>query len=166
MNSHINNLLAALQSYAPSGSAQVKAAELVWNGERHGATEDEIICSLANAISDGLMRGNWPWPNENVSQSDSAPYSEWMEFRRALDGFSVQGALDNLKEWYEQRPHTHVTEEFPSGGSLTSGREECMTCKQVESYIRRLARQGYIDKTVHLLDVLVWDWNIKILKEK
>jgi hypothetical protein len=133
----------------------------VQNAQRHGATDDEIICTLANAISDGLMRGNWPWPPPPQSTDDS--YLEWLAFTDSLRTFNTQSRIENLKDWYNDRPHTHLTEDLP-GGSVTSGRDDCLTCREVSGYIRRMAIQGRIEKHVHLIDALTWDWNLKVLK--
>lgn len=75
----------------------------------------------------------------------------------------TQSKINNLKDWYNDRPHSHVTTEL-LGGTLTYDRDTCQTCKQVEQYLRGLAHGGYIDKNVHLIDTLAWDWSLKVLK--
>lgn len=162
MNQHINNLLAALQSYAPNGDAQVKAAELVQNAQRHGANDDEVIEALAGAILDGLRHGNWPWP----AQRDTAQeYREWREFQTAMKNMTTTQRLENLRDWYNDRPHTHTTETLP-GGTVTSGRDRCTTCNEVNGYLKRLIIAKRIPQGATLIEVLAWDWNIRVLKER
>jgi hypothetical protein len=56
-----NKLLMVLQSYAPTGTAQQKCINMVWNAERYGATPKEVEKTLINALADGVNHGNWPW---------------------------------------------------------------------------------------------------------
>jgi hypothetical protein len=61
MSSNAQKLLAVLQDYAPTGSAQAKCGELIGEMFKDGLTTREIDATLAGYISDGIRHGNWPW---------------------------------------------------------------------------------------------------------
>lgn len=61
MNGNANKLLAVLQDYAPTGSAQQKCSQLIGELFAKGLTSREIDAALASAIVDGIRYGNWPW---------------------------------------------------------------------------------------------------------
>jgi hypothetical protein len=88
---------------------------------------------------------------------------EWQEFRRSLKGMDTASKLNNLRDWYNDRPHTHVTQEFP-GGTATHGRDTCKPCIQLDNYLKALARGGQLPRGVGIVDAAVWDWNLRILK--
>jgi hypothetical protein len=61
MSSNAQKLLAVLQDYAPTGSAQARCGELIGEMFKDGLTTREIDATLAGYISDGIRHGNWPW---------------------------------------------------------------------------------------------------------
>jgi hypothetical protein len=89
---------------------------------------------------------------------------EWQKFRRSLKGIDTQSKLNNLRDWYNDRPHTHKTETFASGGSLTYGRDTCAPCIQLDNYLKALARGGQLHSGVNLINTLAWDWCLKVRK--
>lgn len=61
MKSNGYALLGVLQAYAPNGPAQQLCTNMVHKAQADGASDKEVEQMLANAISDGLTHGNWPW---------------------------------------------------------------------------------------------------------
>lgn len=55
------SLLGILQSYAPTGVAQMKCTEAYNQAQADGATGHDLAKAMAGALSDGLHHGNWPW---------------------------------------------------------------------------------------------------------
>jgi hypothetical protein len=88
---------------------------------------------------------------------------EWQQFRKSLKGMDTASKLNNLRDWYNDRPHTHVTQEFP-GGTATHGRPECKPCVQIDNYLKALARGGQLYRGVNLIDAITWNWNLRIRK--
>lgn len=60
-------LLSILQAYAPTGIAQQRCTELYHQAQRDEPSLHRQVVSMANALSDGLNYGNWPWVFEAKS---------------------------------------------------------------------------------------------------
>jgi hypothetical protein len=88
---------------------------------------------------------------------------EWQIFRKSLKGMDTASKLNNLRDWYNDRPHTHNTQRLP-GGTVTHGRETCKPCVQLDNYLKALARGGQLPGGVNVVDAVVWDWNFRIRK--
>jgi hypothetical protein len=89
---------------------------------------------------------------------------EWQKFRKSLKGIDTASKLNNLRDWYNDRPHTHRVETFASGGSLTHDRDTCAPCVQLDNYLKALARGGQIPAGINIVVAVGWDWNIRIRK--
>lgn len=55
------NLLLILQSYAPDNLAQSDCATEYFRMMDGGASEDDLVLVLSEAIATGLRDGRWPW---------------------------------------------------------------------------------------------------------
>jgi hypothetical protein len=88
---------------------------------------------------------------------------EWQKFRKSLKGMDTASKLNNLRDWYNDRPHTHEVETL-AGGSLTHGRDTCAPCVQLDNYLKALARGGQIHAGINIVAAVGWDWNLRIRK--
>lgn len=61
MDRHIQNLLALVQEYAPTGPAYQTVLNDFKKAQKDGASEQEQIAILIGLVYDGLTYGNWPW---------------------------------------------------------------------------------------------------------
>jgi hypothetical protein len=81
---------------------------------------------------------------------------EWQKFRKSLKGMDTASKLNNLRDWYNDRPHTHE----PSG----TERHTCKPCVQLDNYLKALARGGQIHAGINIVAAVGWDWNLRIRK--
>lgn len=89
---------------------------------------------------------------------------EWQEFRVSLKGKSTADKLKMLKGYYEEDfVHTHEEQKF-AGGTLVSGRDDCDVCIRVDNYLKALARGGQLKKGVNVVEAVILDWDLPILK--
>lgn len=53
--------------FAQTDSEMMACTQMLWDARESGATPKELAKTVANAISDGLNYGNWPWNSARKS---------------------------------------------------------------------------------------------------
>lgn len=88
---------------------------------------------------------------------------KWQTFRLSLKGQSTETKLLRLHRYYDLNEHTHAEEEV-NGHKLVSGRDDCDICIRVDNYLKALARGGQLTRGVNVVDAVILDWDLTILK--
>ncbi|HEY6020099.1 MAG TPA: hypothetical protein VIY48_09415 [Candidatus Paceibacterota bacterium] len=57
----VNQLLRALESFAPDNEARAVCIKMYHDAIKDGADDKRLCTLLAGWILDGLRYGNWPW---------------------------------------------------------------------------------------------------------
>lgn len=69
---HATTLLGILQDFAPNATCQALCTKMFHDAQVNGASNRDLLKTMANALCDGLTSGNWPWIVKPPSVQDYA----------------------------------------------------------------------------------------------